>query len=279
MDKVASSKKYTLAIVFVLLITVFIDHRYFSLEKPHLESMSSEAKMAELTETVKAAKVLPKLTQMSLLNVDLPLPPALTVSQPNRLDLGQSAAPSKNQQVSEQALKFQSRTNKQVLVKAHSMNLAANEPNQFQITQRLNQLVALKGIERTLYFPEANTRQVLAFMHNCVGIDIGAIKDNKLTLFSHKNNDHSQIVRAANGFKTPQEKALLQAYAPNQVLVRLYPKWFDERLGREIASSLGSQKLTQLSGRYALRGDSLWLTEVNINRKAISKDWLLSRGC
>lgn len=269
MKKVASSKQYLVAIVFVVVVTVFIDHRYFSSEKPHLERLPSKAQVAE---------VLPKLTQISLLNIDLPLPPALNSNQPEGLSVEHNALP-REQQSSAQAQRMQSSTDKQMSLKAHSMNKAANKPDQFQITQRLNQLVALKGIERTLYFPESSTAQVLAFMHNCVGIDIGAVKDNNLTLFSHKNNDHSQIVRAANGFKTPQERALLQAYAPNQVLVRLYPQWFDERLGSEIARSLGTQKLTQLSGKYALRGDSLWLTEVNVNHKSISRDWLLSQGC
>jgi hypothetical protein len=270
MQKASSSVQYAAAIVFVVLLTVFIDHRYFSPKKPHLESIPSETQAAEL---------LPKLTQMSLINVDLPLPPALATSQTQVLQVEQNPLPPRNKKSSEQAQQVQTSSDKQVLLQAHSMSKAIIEPNQFQITQKLNQLVSLKGIERTLYFPEANTRQVLAFMHNCVGIDIGAVKDNNLTLFSHKNSDHSQIVRAANGFKTPQENALLQAYAPNQILVRLYPKWFDERLGKEIASSLGTQKLTQLSGTYALRGDSLWLTEVNVNSKPTSRDWLLSRGC
>ena len=278
MDKIKSSKRYVAATVFVLLTTLFIDYMYFSLEKSPTERVILIK--AQVAEPSASSKLSPQVTQMSLVNLVLPSPPANNDSTLNKQDLEQNKRLQGNQQLKKQAQEYQivRTSNTQVLLATQSMNNNI-EPNKFQIKQSLNQLIALKGIDRTLYFPDANTRQILAYMHNCVGIDIGAVSDNNLTLFSHKNIAHSQIVRAANGFKTSQETALLAAYAPNQVLVRLYPKWFDERLGKEIASSLGNQALTQLSGSYALRGQSLWLTDVNLNSKATGRDWLLSQGC
>lgn len=282
MDKSATSKKYAAGTAVVVLLTLYIDHIYFSSDKSTVNKvLPIEQQVAQVVEQETSVTLASQVVQMSLVNIVLPAPPSATESQQiergdkkNKLSQGDLKS---NEQAP--APKVASAGDAQMVMKPDAIDKYNSEPNKLQVTQRLNQLVALKGIDRTLYFPDAHTQQILAYMHNCVGIDIGAVRENNLTLFSHKNKAHSQIVRAANGFKTTQETALLAAYAPNQVLVRLYPKWFDERLGKEIANSLGNQKLTQLSGNYALRGQSLWLTDVNLNSKAIGQDWLLSQGC
>lgn len=274
----ASSKKYALASAFVVLMTLVIDQIFF---QQIVELATAKPQVPTLRKPEAKVKVASKMTQMSLVNIELPLPPSVHEIQAPTQTIVQNHVPLKSesdatQPAIEPPVNF---VKAQKSFKPRPFGDKLKTPNQLQITHRINQLAALKGIDRTLYFPETSTQQILTYMHNCVGIDLGAVKKNNLTLFSHKNNSHSQIVRAANGFLTPHEQALLAAYAPNQVLVRLYPKWFDERLGKAIDASLGKQAMTQLSGHYALRGKNLWLTKVKLNHKSLEQDWLLSQGC
>lgn len=268
----ASSTRYALASLLVVFMTLVIDHNFLQKDKTPI-IVPASIKPAAVAETVA------KISNMSLVNIALPLPPSFNKGQDAEQvkrdlpEINKSKSTVLSVEPIEKLAEFHKPKWSNPFPKTPSW------PNKAQISQRLQQLVELKGVDRTLYFPEASTVQILAYMHNCVGIDIGAVKHNNLTLFSHKNNSHSQIVRAANGFKTQHEQALLAAYAPNQVLVRLYPRWFDEGLGKEIAASLGNQALTQLSGHYALRGQSLWLTKVKLNKKPLNKEWLLSQGC
>lgn len=116
-------------------------------------------------------------------------------------------------------------------------------------------------------------------MHTCIGVDVGVVKNNDVTVFTHKNDKHSRIVRVANGYRTPQEQALVALYAPKQTLVRLYPVSFDETLAGLIATHLSAQSLKQLSGQYELRYRSLWLTDISLNNNKIAQDWKLTNGC
>ena len=276
----ATSSRYAVASAFVVLLTLLIDYIYFQQNEQPTEPQARLPQQVEQTPVNESIKAAPKMTQMSLVNISIPPPPSNEQNHDSEQALVQQSLPLINKGNGSKPKVEDLKTPAQL---QSSIKLSANNksvtPTKSQITQRLNQLVALDGIDRTLYFPESNKQQILAYMHNCVGIDVGGVKQNNLTLFSHKNNSHSQIVRAANGFKTAHEQALLAAYAPNQTLVRLYPKWFDERLGKAIATSLGNQTLTQLSGHYALRGKTLWLTNIMLNHHSTSQEWVLSQGC
>jgi hypothetical protein len=267
-----ASKLYGLATLCVVLITVLVDWLYFADENIDVIDYSPvhAAHSQQLTELMTQKSHEPKsealtptkyndpqITHLAFVEITLPAP---QVAQ-------KTALPAKTFMTMQNSSQVASHTK------------SSTQPSKVEIKQRLNQLVALKGSERSLYFPESSTKQILEYMHSCIGIDVGAVKDNKLTVFSHKNRRHSEIVRVANGYRTEHEQVLLDIYAPNQTLVRLYPISFDETLGKSIAQYLGATPLTQLSGQYALRRNSLWLTNVSVNQKSISGDWQLSKGC
>ena len=153
------------------------------------------------------------------------------------------------------------------------------QSSSYEINQRIKELASLPAQELTLIFPQANISATLDYMHNCIGIDLGAIYKNQLTVFSHKNVRHSQIIRVANGYTNAHEKALLTLYAPTQTLVRLYPVSFDERLGNFINGRLGKSPLKGLRGEYELQNNSLYLTNISVNNINIKDRWLLRRGC
>lgn len=275
----ASSPKYAIASVLVVVFTLIIDIAFFQKEsrkKPpaHTPSMNTETELAKKSKEYSISPA-----QLSLVNIALPMPPMFRKIEEHTSIKKQGPKTLSNpvKKIVDKANKNNNNTTTKL--KGNALAREVSSPSKQQIEQSLSQLASLDGIDRTLYFPENATKKILDYMHSCVGIDVGAVKQNNVMLFSRKNKKHSQIVRAANGFLTKHERALLAAYAPGQVLVRLYPQWFDEQLGRQIASSIGSQALTQLSGQYALQDETLLLTNIKVNRKAINKEWLLSKGC
>jgi hypothetical protein len=306
MRGMTQSTRYGLAILCVVTITVLLDWLCFADDEPHtiddnlpLPTQAATELINKKSHDIKPDMLLPQknnvptISQLALVDITLPAPPPkhspkvvappLNVIKHERSE-NQALVPVK-------ATETKPSANKSIVKRP---NLSTNaptpasrnnqldrlaQPSKIAIKQRLNQLVALKGSERSLLFPESTTKAILAYMHSCIGIDIGAVKDNKLTVFSHKNRRHSEILRVANGYRTVQEQALIDVYAPGQTLVRLYPISFDQSLGMSIARYLGSAPLTQLSGQYALRGNNLWLTKIMINQTNVSADWQLRKGC
>ncbi|MFT6268386.1 MAG: hypothetical protein ACJAVV_001194 [Alphaproteobacteria bacterium] len=303
------SMRYGLATLCIVLITVLIDWLYFADEtlyviddsptrtaQPEQVTVLVTKKLDNLKNEVLTPQKddLPKISHLAFAYITLPVPPAaqkaesltnqlevtdLHNTEPHSIIKPATTFINNDSIVMAPVLPARALSTMQVYSRATSQTKSLAQPSKVEIKQRLSQLVALKGSERSLYFPEATTKQILEYMHSCIGIDVGAVQDNKLTVFSHKNKHHSAIVRVASGYRTQQEQALLDVYAPNQTLVRLYPISFDEVLGKSIARYLGTAPLTQLSGQYALRRNSLWLTNVSVNQKNVLTDWQLSRGC
>ena len=146
------------------------------------------------------------------------------------------------------------------------------------ITQHLNNMRNLNAKQLQLAFPASSiaTQRILKYMHQCIGIDIGALKGDGLIRLSHKVKQQSNILRLASGAKTPYEQALLNAYAKNLDMVRIYPHWFDETFAKYIASTLGNTPLSQLSGEYKLIGQTLSLDHIVINDQVLKGSWRLS---
>jgi hypothetical protein len=146
------------------------------------------------------------------------------------------------------------------------------------------QLSQLGTANLRLRFPNdwRTTEQILRFMHECIGISLGAYDvskedANKLTLLTENQQDYSQIMRVVSGQQTKRETNLLKVYAPGQQLVRLYPSWFDYAMSAKIADVIGMQALTQLSGTYQLRGNELLLLNVSINDQMVAGNWSLAK--
>ena len=146
------------------------------------------------------------------------------------------------------------------------------------IGQHLDTMSSLNAEQLTLRFPPSRsaTQIILQYMHNCVGIDIGAIKNNSLMRLSDKVSHESQILRLVSGEKTQKEIALLNAYAKGLSMVRIYPHSFDNTFAAHVFNTIGTASLTQLSGEYKLRGQKLSLTNISINQLPIKNDWLLA---
>lgn len=159
------------------------------------------------------------------------------------------------------------------------------------VNQKLNEFFSLQSSKRALYFPTETgssvprsqgnnqTQAILHYMHQCIKIDIGALKNNELMLLTKNNHQRSKIMRLASGQYTKKETALLKSYAPNRKLVRIYPKWFDQNLSRHIALVIGNKALEQLSGTYQLQNGQLLLTNVSVNHQVQNQDWLLNGPC
>lgn len=316
MNRLTHVRSYGLATLCVVLLTLLVDRFYFfdkdesrdnkeassvelaeksqqkntklQSQPKHIVNETNEAhkkNSASIESLPNKPKDTPTVKQLALVDVTLPLPPSAhsmklsnkgeILKKLNYKDTSSLQANSAQAVLSPAALSPAALSSAQ----ASAEQVNTRHISSAQITQRIEQLAGLKSNQRSLYFPPATTQKILEHMHTCIGIDVGAIVNNKLTVFSRKNSAHSSIVRVANGYQTQQERALLNIYAPGQRLVRLYPESFDVLLGKSISAHLGSAPLTSIEGQYTLRRNSLWLTNVIINQKEVVKDWQLSQGC
>lgn len=275
MNMTRQSLMYGAATLLVLLLTILLDMFYFV-------EVKQDAELKEVKPKQQAYVAInePQVYQMAFVDIELPPPPSSKVEQVRRSSPLSLNAPKTHENTDDTAEMEQIAS---IDIDANAIFQATKrrevKVNSAQISERLRQLSSLKGVDRSLQFPSSSTKQILEYMHSCIGIDVGAVKQNHLTVISHKNRQHSQIVRLASGYKTPQEQALMALYAPQQTLVRLYPRSFDEVLGRAIARHLGQKPLTQLSGEYVLKGNDLWLTKLSVNKIAVLDEWQLTSGC
>ena len=277
--------RYLAATLCVVVLTIFVDLIVFN---------NTEAPSDKNEEVMQAQSVYPNtddglIKQMAFVNVTLPPPISKTLAErsvdKNEPYLKNSALAShKNTALLATSAPKVASINPDLTSavappqqRQHTLHKSQPEPK--QITQHLGQLASLSSNVRSLTFPDANTSQILEYMHTCVGIDVGAINNSKLTVFSHKHSRHSDIVRVASGYTTAQERALLAIYAPGKTLVRLYPYSFDQKLGVFISRVLGVVPLSEFRGEYRVGNNSLWLTNIMINQTHINGDWQLHQGC
>ena len=168
-----------------------------------------------------------------------------------------------------------------------SINISEEEKS-LAVQKHLDDFVKLSGQSRELYFASSSANKqsrVIEYMHDCIGIGLAAYNGQQLTMLSAQNVEHvsshgySKVLRQVNGFKSEYETALLNTYAPNQQLIRLYPKWLDLRLANYIYQVLGNEQLTQFKGSYVLQNDKLLLTNIIINHHNVSGSWILMDVC
>jgi hypothetical protein len=285
----SSNQKYAIASLLVIALSLTIDYFFLS----------------DMPSVVKQEKVLqqnnqdaPKPTKSTLIpslrfeNISLPPPPPRQTLKSRKIQA--------KEQFENKLFKhdvdvlnnaIDKNTTKQIF-KSRQARLKEH-PSDNDIKSQYAQLGKLSSANLRLSFPDDfyASMRILNYMHQCVGIGIGAFDNSAspkdLTFLGGKGNNkrqqegkhgYSKIVRFASGIQTKNEQALLQAYAPGQQLVRLYPLWFDHELSGKIASQIGTQSLSQLSGTYVLKGNTLFLANISLNQKSVEGIWVLSHN-
>ncbi len=247
-NKIINSTAYCCAIVWVIVLTVWIDNTFLLSDPPITLIKEDKAPKSATSAEVE----LPQKVALQISQVSLPPPPSLANE------------------------KFNKDLPKDVSLEATLDDIPSDD-----VSQVLTKFTQLDTKQLSLRFPrnQNDTQRILQFMHRCIGIDIGALQGQNLVRLSHKLNQHSPLLRLASGELSQKESALLSAYAKGAPLVRIYPHWFDAGLAKYVAhhqAKIGANALQQLSGEYRLVGQKLWLTQIQLNTTNISKDWLLA---
>lgn len=275
-----SNKRYAIATLCVVVVTLVIDHLFVPPTYTEATTSAPEVPLSPQLDKAPAKLALsPSLHVMS--NITLPEPPrvdiAKTSSKRNIIGHAQNPAPSNANAASSVTAILE--VDVPLLPNSQEKGaLSKAQTSSSDIQHTLNTLTELGGAQLQLKFPQSQGegQKILRYMHACVGIDIGALKDESLIRLSEHVVQHSPLLRLVSGIQTPKEIALSGAYAQGLPLVRIYPYWFDKTLGQNIIQTIGNTPLTQLSGEYALRGQALWLTHITINHQTNKKDWRLA---
>jgi len=123
---------------------------------------------------------------------------------------------------------------------------------------------------------------VIEFLHNCVGVGLAAVSSQgevkQLMPLSALPKDASPILRQVSGEMGVKEYQLKQAYAPKQNIIRVYPTEFDRQLSAYIAQNLQGESLQQFYAEYHLQQNTLSLTNIRLNQRALAQTWLLFDG-
>ncbi len=286
---------YAAATFAVLLLTFLLDWLYLNKDVPRVK-LQSPVEVVQISSSSKARpapKLIPQLIQIDL---ELPLPPYKQLVSPVKMlpPITPINTVSNEQNNYKKPIVNPIQIALKQTISHTDQKITMPVTDNDHIDKRIAQLSKLASNNRTFYFPRLinrvessqsstehrqNVVSVLDYMHQCVGIDIGALDKGRLMLLSHKNQTHSKIMRVASGYFTPYETALLDSYAPNKPLVRLYPEWFDRQLSVEIQQALGNLPLTQISGEYKLINHRLYLKDILLNHSPVSEMWLLKAGC
>lgn len=149
---------------------------------------------------------------------------------------------------------------------------------QAKIKQQLLAMTAMQGDSMQLRFPASQheTEQILTYMHDCIGIDLAAYKNDALIMLKQTHAQHSPMLRVASGHTNKTERSLLTLYANDASLARLYPLWFDMRLSAKIYEQVKDTKLSFFEGEYYLSGSRLFLKNIAINGIKLKESWLMA---
>ena len=260
---------------------------YFIFDENSLELQNKAELEKALDERLKLSHTLnqPQVAtkKLTLSKIQLPPPPQLNNNDKAQLTDKNAAIQSTDMERTNAFVK-QKNAHPQTFTSISSASNNQVKPSAKMVNQQYSQLASLNGANLQLNFPNnpQETSRILHYMHDCIGIGLGAFSNAKqsgesLTILSQAKGDYSAIMRLASGVQTAKEKSLLQAYAPKQQLARLYPKWFDLGLSKKIAIEIGQAKLSQFSGTYQLQGNELSLHNILINKQAVSGEWTLSK--
>lgn len=259
----SKSDKYYLVASLVLIACMIVVHDRLSLthqEKAEHTPTVSKAQLNIIEEHNKVIRFSNK--------VFMPPPP----SKPNSVSVISSVSASSNVSYSNE---HKSKQNKASNQKTTKNSLQASD-----VQTTLSSLQRLDGQQLQLTYPSSHrlTLQIIQYMYQCVGIDVGAIKDGSMVVLSNNLKQSSPLLRLVSGTQLDHEQNLIRAYARGADLVRVYPNWFDIRLSKHILAHTNGQELFQLSGEYRLIDQALYLTKVKVNNFDLQKNWALTNS-
>lgn len=154
-----------------------------------------------------------------------------------------------------------------------------------RVEQNYQRLQHLDSNSLSLVLPEGERERskFLQFMYSCQGMQFGALVENDgqsslMVLNEVKSVAKSDLLRVAHGSLSAKEMRLLNAYAPNALPVRIFPRQIDLRLSAFIAAQLDGEPLTQFQAVYAMAQNSLQLTDIVVNERFVKQTWVLAKS-
>ena len=262
--------KYLVASIVVIAITLAVDQLLFA-------SLDPNQAKHEALQTISQAQPIDLQPRLAIGNaINLPEPPiAFRVNPVPEL---------KNSSTHKATSINDASADLMPTVSALEQSRAPNKPtdsieySRALVANKLKELTELAPNQLQLRFPSSSykTQQILRYMHQCVGIDIGVLEGQNLMRFTNKIVQQSPLLRVASGMQSMKEKAFMTTYGHGLPLVRIYPYWFDQSLTQHIIGQIGEQALSHLEGEYQLRAQQLWLVSLKVNKQNIQTDWLMA---
>lgn len=118
------------------------------------------------------------------------------------------------------------------------------------------------------------------YFYKCLGVTLAILKGNELVRLDHRSTGKtSQWLRDARTTLTLAESNLITGYGLTGTPVRLFPRVFDIKLIKLLDAELKLNEFLSLTGKYKIRNDALYLTEIQLNNVEIKKEWRLKRSC
>ncbi|GAC29380.1 hypothetical protein [Brumicola pallidula] len=161
-----------------------------------------------------------------------------------------------------------------------------NKPTGAQVKNVIKQLTGLNNRHIQFLLPERNSAKeaFVNHMYKCENMQFGVITKvppYQLTLLSNERVQASafqpsELLRVAHDFLNRYERNLFTLYAQGDRPVRLFDMSFDINLATKIAAVLGENKLQSFSARYFLERSQIGLTEIVLNHRAMSENWIMS---
>ncbi|MDT0594062.1 hypothetical protein [Glaciecola petra] len=243
---------YAVATLLLVVFTFLLNHL---IEQNKLVEQVNKTRVTPSEQSTKTVLTASVPVNISMANFQLPTPSEMNVS---------------SRQVTAQTTQASSQksTNRKLSQKS----------THTEVKQQLNKMTKMNGDMLQLKFPDSisKTEAILQYMHNCIGIDLAAYTGKNLIMLKQRQASHSPLLRIASGHMTQIEHSLLELYASQHLLARLYPMWFDMRLSQKIHEYSAGADLQKFSGVYQLKGQTLWLHNINMNNKNVSESWLLA---
>jgi len=172
---------------------------------------------------------------------------------------------------------------------ATNQGLLANllhEPTSAPVKKLMNQLTDMNSRHIQFLLPDGNAAKeaFLKHMYRCENMQFGALTNtspNQLTLLSMGGRadvafQASELLRLAHDYLSEYERNLFTLYGHGDRPVRIFPRHLDVNIATKIATVVGENQLQLFSARYFLQDSQIGLTEIVLNQKAITRNWIIS---
>ncbi len=149
--------------------------------------------------------------------------------------------------------------------------------------QLLQQVEAGQGPGIEIAWPKsfAQRKRLFTTLTQCLGVQLGILVDDSVYPIKQKLNAYSRLVRVVSGVMLPAESRLYQRSRRTGTPVRLFPRALDARLlaGLRQLSPMPFQAIQSVRGLYVLKGQRLFIEDLQMDGRAVSGQVLLADGC